>query len=41
MANEKQPTQPEQIKISAEGVEATYANLCRVTSTLASEYSTM
>lgn len=33
MANEKQTTQPEQMKISAEGVEATYANLCRVTST--------
>ena len=32
MANEKQPAQ-EQIKISAEGVVPTYANLCRVTST--------
>ncbi len=34
MANEKQQAQPEQqVKIDAEGVLPTYANLCRVTST--------
>jgi hypothetical protein len=32
MATEKQPTQ-ERVKISTEGLTATYANLCRVTST--------
>lgn len=34
MANEKQTQQPEQqVKIDTEGVQPTYANLCRVTST--------
>ncbi len=32
MANEKQPAD-QQVKIDAEGVVPTYANLCRVTST--------